>query len=87
MRKGKSSLSGARSYREMGEFWDTHDLAEFWDRTQPAEFTVNIQSEVTYYPVDAELARRLTEVARRRGVSAETLLNLWVQERLADITG
>jgi hypothetical protein len=66
----------------MGKFWDTHDLTDFWDQTAPAEFEVDIRSEVTYYPVDVTLSDRLAEVARRRGVSAETLLNLWVQERL-----
>jgi len=67
----------------MSKFWDTHDVTEFWDQTAPAEFEVDIQSEVIYYPVDTTLSVRLADVARRRGVSAETLLNLWVQERLA----
>jgi len=79
----KSSISQAQSYREMSKFWDTHDVTEFWDQTAPAEFEVDIQSEVIYYPVDTTLSVRLADVARRRGVSAETLLNLWVQERLA----
>jgi hypothetical protein len=82
MSETKSSISHAQSYREIGEFWDTHDLTDFWGQTEPAEFKVDLQSEVTYYPVDASLSTRLTEVARRRGVSAETLLNLWVQEHL-----
>jgi len=82
MSVARSSISQARSYQEMGKFWDTHDLTEFWDQTAPAEFEVDIRSEVTYYPVDVTLSDRLAEVARRRGVSAETLLNLWVQERL-----
>jgi hypothetical protein len=78
----RSSISHARSYREIGEFWDTYDLTEFWDQTEPAEFEVDIESEVTYYPVEISLATRLAEVAQRRGVSAETLLNLWIQEWL-----
>lgn len=82
MSVARSSISQAQSYQEMGKFWDTHDLTDFWDQTAPAEFEVDIRSEVTYYPVDVTLSDRLAEVARRRGVSAETLLNLWVQERL-----
>jgi hypothetical protein len=50
MKISKSSISKAKSYREIGEFWDTHDLAEYWDQTELAEFEVDIQSEVTYYP-------------------------------------
>jgi hypothetical protein len=39
----KSSISQAESYKQMGEFWDTHDLTEFWDQTEPADFEVEIQ--------------------------------------------
>jgi F-box protein 11 len=47
MPRRKSSISKAQSYREIGEFWDTHDLAEQWERTQPAEFEVDLQSGMT----------------------------------------
>ena len=85
MSKNRSSISKARSYAEIGEFWDTHDLADYWDQTQPVEFEVNIQSEVTYYPLDAALVSKIRSVARQRGVSPETLLNLWVQEKLQEV--
>jgi hypothetical protein len=84
MRKYKSSISKARSYKEIGEFWDTHDLAEFWDQTKKASFEVNIESEVAYYSLDKRLAEKVQTVAQKRGVSADTLINLWVQEKLLD---
>jgi len=68
----------------MGEFWDTHDLTDYWDQTEPVEFTVNIQSEITYYPLESSLSDRIQAIAKQRGVSAETLLNLWVQEKLQE---
>jgi hypothetical protein len=37
--RGKSSISKDGSYREMGKFWDEHDLTEFWDKTRKAKFT------------------------------------------------
>ena len=49
MRKYKSSLSQKQSYRETGEFWDTHDLSAFWDKTKEANFDVEIKSETIYY--------------------------------------
>jgi len=82
MSKSKSSISKAQSYKEIGEFWDTHDLAEYWEQTQPVEFELDIQSEVTYYPLDATLSSKVRSIAKQRGVSPETLLNLWVQEKL-----
>ncbi len=82
MNENKSSISEARSYAEIGEFWDKHDLADFWDQTTPVEFEVDIQSEVIYYAIDNMLSERIEELARQRGISPETLLNLWVQEKL-----
>jgi hypothetical protein len=84
MNKSKSSLSKARSYKEIGEFWDTHDLADFWDRTKPTKFEVDIQSEVTYYALDSKLSKKVRSIAKKRGVSPDTLLNLWVQEKLQE---
>ena len=84
MPKYKSSISKAKSYKEIGEFWDAHDLAEFWDQTKKASFEVNIESEVTYYSLDKRLAEKVQTVAQKRGVSADTLINLWVQEKLLD---
>jgi hypothetical protein len=87
MRKGKSAISGASSYQEIGEFWDAHDLADHWDQTEPAEFEVEPRSTAVYYPVERELSRKLRSIAERRGVSAETLLNLWVQEKAREEAG
>ena len=82
MSKSRSSISKARSYREISEFWDTHDLADYWEQTEPVEFELDIRSEVTYYPLDTALAAGVRSIAERRGVSPETLLNLWIQEKL-----
>jgi len=84
--RGKSSISKAQSYTDIGEFWDTHDLADYWDQTEPAEFEVGVLSEMTYYALDRELSEEVRSLARKRGVSADTLLNLWVQEKLQQIS-
>lgn len=84
MARSKSSISKAQSYKEIGEFWDTHDLSEHWDKTVPVEFQVDVQSELTYYPVETALSSKLRSIAERRGVSPETLLNLWLQEKVSE---
>ena len=83
MSKGKSSISKASSYQEMGEYWDEHDLADVWDQTEPVEMEMDLQSERRYYPIEKSMARKISELAERQGISAETLLNLWVKEKLA----
>ena len=84
MSKSRSTISKARFYKEIGEFWDTHDLADYWGRTKATRFDVDIQSEVTYYALDSNLSKKIRSIAKKRGVSADTLLNLWVQEKLRE---
>ena len=84
MNKSKTSISKAQSYKEIGEYWDKHYIAEYWEETKPAEFEVDIKSEVTYYAVDNKLSAKVREFARRHGVSPDTLLNMWLQEKLQE---
>ena len=84
MKRGKGSISRAKSYREIGDFWDTHDLSDFWDQTKRVDFDVNIESEITYYSLDMRLAKEVQSIAQKRGVSADTLINLWVQEKIQE---
>jgi hypothetical protein len=86
MSKSRSSISKAKTYWEIGEFWDTHDLTDYWDKTHPVEFDVDIHSEMTYYAIDRELSEKIQKLSERRGISPETLLNLWVQEKLRENT-
>lgn len=79
----KSSISNAGSYQEMGEFWDRHDLGEVWDHTEAVEFLVNITSERKYFALDIDMSNRVSKIARTHGISPETLINLWVQEKLS----
>ncbi len=81
-RKSKSSLSHAQSYREIGDFWDSHDLGDFWEETKDADFEVSVESEATYYCLEKTLSKKVQLLAREQGISANTLINLWVQEKL-----
>ncbi len=84
MKKSKSSISKASTYAEIGEFWDTHDLSKHWDKTKTVTFDVAMESEVTYYAMDKKLSEEVQDLAHRRGVSADTLVNLWIQEKLRE---
>ncbi len=84
MNEDKNSISKAKSYSEIGEFWDTHDLSDFWSQTKEVEFEVDVNSEITYYALDKKLSEQIQSIAQKRGVSADTLINLWVQEKLQE---
>jgi hypothetical protein len=86
MTENKSSISKAESYREIGEYWDAHDLSEVWDETEEASFQISLESDVFYYAVETSLSAKLRRMAREKGVSTETLLNLWLQEKINEET-
>lgn len=80
----KTPISNAQNYQEIGEFWDEHDAIEFGEQTD-VEFEVNIKSQRKYFPLDRQLSIKLREMAEQHGISEETLLNLWVQEKINQI--
>lgn len=69
------------SIEEAAEFWDTHSLADYWDETREVEIEVRVprRRRVTLAP---ELAEQVAQRARREGISVETLVNVWIAERL-----
>ena len=84
MKKSKSSISKARSYAEIGEYWDTHDLSHVWGKTKKVKFELVAEPEATYYPIEKELAEKIQSVARKRGVSSDTLVNLWLEQKIKE---
>jgi hypothetical protein len=74
------------SYEEMAEFWDTHSLADYWDQTEPAEFEISPDARRRYLvAVDPDVLRRVQRVARTRGLSTESLVNLLLEQRLREV--
>jgi hypothetical protein len=84
MKKSKSSISKARSYAEIGEFWDEHDLSDFWKKTKKVKFDVVLEPEATYYPVEKGLSEKIQSVARKQGVPSDALVNLWLEQKIKE---
>ena len=76
-----SSISQAETLEEIGEFWDTHSLDDYWDKTREVEFEVRAKQRkrITLEP---QIYQQLELEARVRGVVPETLVNLWLAEKL-----
>ena len=77
----KTSVSNATSYQDIGAYWDENDATESGGQVN-ADFDVNIKSQRRYFPIDSHLSLKIKEAANQHGVSEETLLNLWVQEKV-----
>lgn len=69
------------SLEEAGEFWDSHSLADYWDETKEVQLQVRATRKQRV-ALASEIAKQVADVAKREGVSVETLVNLWVGERL-----
>ena len=74
------------SLEEAAEFWDTHDTADYEDLMEEVEFEVDLRGSEYYYAISKDLVVKLRETARQYGVSTETLINLWLQEKLTQTT-
>ncbi len=84
--KNRTSISKAQTLEELGDFWDEHSLADYWDQTHEVEFVVRAKRRrrVTLEP---DVYQRIEQQARARGIAPETLVNVWLVERLQQITG
>ncbi|MDQ6786336.1 MAG: BrnA antitoxin family protein [Acidobacteriota bacterium] len=76
-----TSISQAQTLEEIGEFWDAHSLDDYWDKTCEAQFEVRAKQRkrITLEP---QIYKQLEAEARIRGVVPETLVNLWLAEKL-----
>jgi hypothetical protein len=82
MKKVRSSISKAQSYAGIGEYCDEHDLSNVWRKTKKVKFEVVAEPEATYYPVERDLSARIQSVAKKQGVSSDTLVNLWLEQKI-----
>ncbi|MEW6359917.1 MAG: CopG family antitoxin [Planctomycetota bacterium] len=70
-----------KNIEDAAEFWDSHDLADYWASTREAHFEVNLQRRVFLAALEPNLAKKLTALAHKQGISTETLINLWLTEK------
>ena len=82
MKTSKSTISKAKSYVEIGKYWDKHSLSDVWDQTKPVKFEFDLKQEAFYYAVEPGLSERIQHVAMKQGLPASALVNLWLQEKL-----
>jgi CopG antitoxin of type II toxin-antitoxin system len=70
-----------QSPEEAGQFWDTHDSADYEKNMVDVKCEIDIKRRTFLVPLDRDLYRKVQSIARKKGVSAETLLNMWILEK------
>jgi len=79
MAGNRRSSSKADSVETIGEFWDTHDFTDFDTDAPDVHFEVALA-----VPIEVELFSEIEREAHRRGMTVETLVNLWLHQKLAE---
>jgi hypothetical protein len=78
---GRTSISKSRTIEEIRDYWDAHSLSDHRDKTQEASFEVRATRR-RRFPIDPDIYTAIETLVHVRGVSAETLVNLWLVEHL-----
>lgn len=72
--------------KEEAEFWATHDSTEYLEDTEPVEATfvdARVPKKLISVRFDNETIESLKAIARNKGIGYQTLIRIWVNERLA----
>ena len=78
-----TDISKAKTLEEIADFWDTHSLADYWNQTKEAEFEIRAMKR-RRITIDPEIYSKIEFKARTRGILPETLINMWLSDRLHD---
>ncbi len=71
--------------QEEAEFWESHDSTEFLDETETVEVTfVDERPSMKQISLrlDPSVINQLKSVASSKGIGYQTMIRMWVMERL-----
>ena len=71
--------------QEEALFWDTHDSTEFTEITEPVDVTfvdVRPTKQQISLRLEPAVIDQLKQVARSKGIGYQTMIRMWVMERL-----
>lgn len=80
MASEKERIPENMTIEEASEFWDTHSVADYPSRVVQLEYRP--EEQITFVAIANDLLRQLEQHAQQHGASIETLVNLWIKEKL-----
>ncbi len=84
--KERDPIPEFETLEQIADFWDTHSTADYDDLTYEVQFEVTLTEKAPIHLIPA-LSQRLAQLAQRQGVSVETLVNVWLTEKLFEARG
>jgi hypothetical protein len=84
--KHVSKIPKFRSEAEEARYWDTHETTDLLDELKPAKLTFShpkprVSVSIQIGKAEAALLR---QIATRKGLEYNSMIRLWVAERLLD---
>lgn len=74
------------SYEEEAEFWDGLDTADLMEKGGEWLHFDTPEPRAVRVAILPEIAQALEKRARAKGIAVETLVNVWLSERLQEVT-
>lgn len=81
----KKRIPDFESEEDEMEFWDTHNSADYWDDTEPVEgvtFPKPRLKQISLRIAPTQI-ERLKKLAATKGIGYQTMIRIWITERLA----
>ena len=76
--------------QEEADFWDTHDSTEYLGATEPVAATfvdARPPKQQISLRLEPAVIERLKKVAQSKGIGYQTMIRMWVMERLDQVGG
>ncbi len=70
------------SIEEASDWWDEHSVGDYWDTAKEVHIDVQIDKIPRYVVLDVDIAKKIRNLAQTKGISTETLINLWLREKI-----
>ncbi len=73
--------------QQESDFWDEHDATDYLEATEAVtvEFVDDRDAQETMLiQLEPTLIEKLTEMARQKGIPPQSLLRVWIMERLSE---
>lgn len=87
MEKNKPrALPRSKSVKELVDFFETHDMGDYWKQMPEAHFDVNIKKRKHLVALEEDIVDKLTEIAKSKRVSSESLINTWLKDKIRRAT-
>jgi hypothetical protein len=80
------ALPRSKSVKELVDFFETHDMGDYWEQMPQAHFDVNIKKRKHLVALEEDIVDKLTEIAKSKKVSSESLINTWLKDKIRRTT-